>query len=113
GVRGGGVGGRGGGAARGGGVAGPPVLLDNSAHRSPSRSGTVGCRASLSARASELSRVAVLSARDMNTTGQAAPHRTPPKRQSAVYMIAFTVRLADSRFGNSMTSAAPTTGPPT
>src|SRR5262249_52435871 len=59
------------------------------------------------ANASEFSLVAVVSARDMNTTGQAAPHRTPPKRQSAVYMMAFTVRLAASKFGNSSTSAAP------
>src|ERR1700682_4284631 len=48
----------------------------------------------LIARAREWRRVSVVSARDMNTTGQAAPHRMPPKRQSAVYMIAFTVRLA-------------------
>lgn len=63
--------------------------------------------ATLSARASELSRVAVESARDMNTTGHAAPHRTPPKRHSAAYMIAFTVRFADSRLGNSNTSVTP------
>src|SRR5262249_43971878 len=65
------------------------------------------------ARASECSRVRVLSARDMNTTGQAAPHSTPPNRQTAVYMIALTVRLALVRSGKSITSAAPATGPPT
>ena len=39
------------------------------------------------------------------------PRRTPPNRQSAVYMIALTVRLAESRLGKIMTSAAPTTEP--
>src|SRR5262249_44786193 len=62
------------------------------------------------ASASELRRVAVESARDMNTTGQAAPHRTPPNRHSAVYMIAFTVRFADSRLGKSRMSATPKSG---
>ena len=64
-----------------------------------------------SASASELRRVVVVSARDMNTTGWAVPQSTPPKRQSAVYMIAFTVRLADNRSGKSIASAAPTTPP--
>ncbi len=64
-------------------------------------------------KASELSRVSVVSARDMKTTGADVPRSTPPNRQSAVYMIAFTVRLAASRFGKSMTSAAPTTEPST
>src|SRR5262249_17797071 len=68
--------------------------------------------ATFTASASELTRVCVLSARDMNTTGQRTPHSTPPKRQSAVYMIAFTVRFAESKFGNNITSAEPTTGPP-
>ena len=43
--------------------------------------------------------MAVESARDMKTTGAEVPRRTPPKRQSAVYMIALTVRLAESRLG--------------
>jgi hypothetical protein len=52
--------------------------------------------------ASELSRVAVVSARDMKPTGHAVPHNTPPNRQGAVYMIAFTVADASEpplRFG--------------
>ena len=47
-----------------------------------------------------------VSARDMKTTGQAAPHRIPPKRHVAVYMIAFTVRLAERRLGKTSTSVA-------
>ena len=53
------------------------------------------------------------SARDMKTTGADVPRKTPPNLQSAVYMIALTVRLAESRFGKSMMSAAPTTDPST
>jgi hypothetical protein len=60
-------------------------------------------------KASEFSRVSVESARDMKTTGAEVPRKTPPKRQSEVYMIAFTVRLAESRLGKSMMSAAPPT----
>ena len=59
------------------------------------------------ANASELSRVIAVSARDMKTTGLAAPHNTPPNRQWAVYMIAFTARFAESKLGKSMTSATP------
>jgi hypothetical protein len=47
----------------------------------------------------------------MKTTGADVPLRTPPKRQSAVYMMALTVRLAERRLGNSRISAAPTTEP--
>jgi hypothetical protein len=61
------------------------------------------------ANASELSRVAVVSARDMKTTGHAVPHNTPPYRQAAVYMIAFTVKFAESKSGKSMMSATPNT----
>jgi hypothetical protein len=35
------------------------------------------------ANAMELSRVAAVSARDMETTGHAVPHNTPPNRQAA------------------------------
>ena len=69
------------------------------------------CDSILRVSASEFSRVVVVSARDMKTTGHVVPHSTPPDRQSAVYMIAFTVRLADARSGNSIASAAPTTSP--
>jgi hypothetical protein len=59
------------------------------------------------AKASELRRVAAVSARDMNATGHAAPHSTPPNRQAAVYMMAFTVKFAESKLGKSMMSATP------
>src|SRR5262249_24439599 len=58
-------------------------------------------------KASDRSRVSVESALDMKTTGADVPHRIPPNEQSAVYMIALTVRLAESRLGKSMISAAP------
>jgi hypothetical protein len=56
------------------------------------------------ANASELSRVAVVSTRDMKTTGHAIPHNTPPNRQAAVYMIAFTVKFAESKSRASMSN---------
>lgn len=64
----------------------------------------------LSVKASESSRVSVVSARDMKTTGADVPRKTPPNRQSAVYMMALTVKLAERRLGNSMMSAEPMTG---